>query len=122
MDDFNTMPESNIFSTNGKRKGTGTGRIFLALIQHTVLKWCNNYFLHLLLSHSMLYLSGKKFLQNKIGSGCWWEGPTEIKSASTTEMLWQQLDVSLQLSGTCHVQRQQFSNAKQHLHRSGRMQ
>jgi hypothetical protein len=87
IDNFNTTPEPDTFSTNGNRKRTG--RIFLALIQHTVLKWCNNYFLHLLLSHSMLHPSCKKFPQNKIsnqngsgiGSGCWWEGPIEIKSA-----------------------------------------
>lgn len=90
----------------------------LTFIQHTVLKWCNNYFLHLLLSHSMLHPSGKKFPQNKInnesgiGSGYWWEGPTEMKSASTIETLRQQLDVWLQLSGTCHVQCRQFSNIK----------
>jgi hypothetical protein len=96
MNNFNTMPEPHIFSTNGNRKGTG--RIFLVLLQHTVLKWCNNYFLHLLLSQSMLHPSCKKFPQNKInshngsgiGSGCWWEGPTEITTASTTETLWLQ--------------------------------
>jgi hypothetical protein len=47
----------------------------------------------------MLHPSGKKFPQNKInnesgiGSGYWWEGPTEMKSASTIETLRQQLDV-----------------------------
>jgi hypothetical protein len=35
-----------------------------------------------------------------------------MKSASTIETLRQQLDVWLQLSGTCHVQCRQFSNIK----------